>query len=228
MYQHTEDYAIDEASGEIFVYTKTPYAPVDISTIQNRHYTQARDVSELIDLVKQYKEKRYGEVSYFLDKQHLGKWYIPVLKMCSKVVYFNVGFYERKDIADILMVKESSVNKTLNKLVDMKLLTYTGKGLSSTNQIRVVWNPFSVWKGWLDSPTRTVAIQSWYKRYFVVDNVVDSSPLPSRTVFVDDAPVVYSPDPYVSKWFNMMSKDIFNDLMNLSDVEFELFLLGSK
>lgn len=223
MYVHTEDYVVNEQSGEVLEYKTVPYQPDKSILINDRHYSLARDVEELNDIVKHYKEKRYGEVSYFLSKDKLGKWYVPALKLCSNISYFNVGFYDRKEIAEIFGIKESSINKTLNKLVDIKLLTYTGKGLSKTNQIRVLWNPLSVWKGWIDSPTRSTAIQDWYKRYFVVDSETDESEC-STTIFTDP-PLVASPDPYVSKWFNMMSKDRFNDLMLLSDVDFELYLI---
>lgn len=228
MYIHNEDYVINELTGEVLRYETRSYQP-DTSTLNNdRHYTLARDVEELNDIVKHYKEKRYGDVSYFLDKERLGKWYIPVLKLCSKISYFNVGFYDRKDVADIFGIKETSINKTLNKLVDIKLLTYTGKGLSKGCQIRITWNPLSVWKGWSDSPTRSVAIQSWYKGYFNPalpnSDLYISTPSTPPLSLQEDKPIA-SPDPYVSKWFNMMPKDRFDYLMSLSDVEFELYLL---
>lgn len=241
MYIHTGDdvsqYAVDESTGEMLLYQTKKVdictAPVQDISLVSRHYTAARDEQELFDIVSRYKEKRYSEVTYFLNKQSLGKWYIPVLKLCSTVSYFNVGFYDRKEVADILGVQLSSLNKTLNKLVSISLLSYSGKGLSVQSQIRIVWNPFSVWKGWLGSNTRTIAIQDWYKSYFKVESVcttnnnncLEKENTPLRVNMFVDSNILPSPDPYVSGWFNLLPKDKFTEIMSLSDADFELYLL---
>lgn len=242
MYIHTGDelsqYAVDESTGEMLFY-QTNKLNVCTETVQDispmsRHYTVARDEQELFDIVNRYKEKRYSEVTYLLDKKSLGRWYIPVLKLCSKVNYFNVGFYDRKEVASILGVQLSSLNKTLNKLVSISLLTYSGKGLSVPSQIRIVWNPFSVWRGWLGSNTRTVAIQDWYKSYFKIDTVcstdcVDKGSTQLNSTTIKELEYIPpSPDPYVSGWFNLLPKDRFDNLMALSDADFELYLIEAN
>lgn len=228
MILHNEDWCFSEETGEVFLYEKVGYKQTEENTTP-LHYTLSRDEPELFDCVRRHNERRFGDVFYSLEKEKLGKWYIPVLKLCARVSYFNVGFYSRSDISSTLGVKESSLNKTLNKLSAIGLLTYTGKGLTSQQQVKVIWNPLNVWKGWINSPTRTIAIQDWYKGYFKgvssEDISVESEGDISTLEVVEDINVI-SPDPYVSNHFNLMSKDRFGYLMSLSDADFELYLLG--
>ena len=113
-YLHIEYGRVDKNTGELEFYITTPKIQ-DKHIEQERHYYKSRDREELHDIVKRYKEKRYSNVSYYLDKDGLGKWYIPILTLCSKVDYFNVGFYDREYLCKIFDVKDSNLNKTLNK-----------------------------------------------------------------------------------------------------------------
>ena len=226
MFLHETDYCFNQLTGEIFHYSRTPMRDLGKDTEVYIHYTKSRDEQELIDKVKQYKERRYNELSYHFNKDRLGKWYIPLLKLCSKITYFNIGFYCRNEVALILGVNLTSLNKTLNKFVKCGLLKYTGKGLTLTNQIRIEWSPLSAWKGWLDSPTRGNAIQSWYKGYFKIEDIpVEDKPVDAVKEFIDIGSIV-SPDPYVCNHFNLLPKDRFRKLISLSDAEFELYLVG--
>lgn len=223
---HIDSNVVDITTGEIvFCYEVTNYTPTNYD-ICNRHYYKARDVEELNELVKKYNEKRYGEVTYHLDRKSLSKLYIPILTLCSKVHYYNVGFYTREEISKTFGIKESSINKFLNKLVSINLLKYTGIGLSSKNTIKIIWNPINVWKGYFGT-TRTVAIEEWYRGIYGVEPLLDEF---KESTIVDILSPVYvdkiSPDPYVSPYF----KDEYNNfryIMDLSDAEFELQLLAS-
>jgi hypothetical protein len=225
---HTEDGAIDELTGELLFYESVKSTHADICA-NPRHYYEARDIDELLDIVSRYGEKRYSNVVYYLDKVLLDKWYIPILTLCSKVVYFNVGFYDREYLCSLFKVTDSNLNKTLNKFVKIGLFRYSGKGLTKPQSVRITWNPINVWKGWEDSRTKSVAIQDWYKGYF---GGVETKNVPvfcdPNTKRLED--VVYenriSPDPYVSPYFHAYEKDRFKKLMNLTDAEFELFLLN--
>lgn len=228
-YIHIEDGRVDNETGEFQFYVHTPIKESN-NIPTERHYYKARDKEELLDIVKRYGEKRYSDVVYFLNKDVLGKWYIPILTLCSKVDYFNVGFYDREYLCKIFSVKDGNLNKTLNKFQSTELLRYTGKGLTSTRQIRIIWNPLNVWKGWEDSLTKALAIQGWYTEYF---NSVDSDSVsvecpkeytPREYPNIDIA----SPDPYVSPYFSLGNKDTFKYLMGMSDAEFELYLLNAE
>lgn len=225
-YLHIENGRVDKATGELEFYIAVPKIE-DKPIEQERHYYKSRDKEELHDIVKRYKEKRYSNVSYYLDRDGLGKWYIPILTLCSKVDYFNIGFYDREYLCKIFDVKDSNLNKTLNKFQSSGLLRYTGKGLTNTSQIRIIWNPINVWKGWEDSLTKSVAIQEWYKGYFgAVDNVSVECSEEYIPVEYPDISIPYSPDPYVSPYYHSEKKDKFRYLMDITDAEFELYLLN--
>lgn len=227
-YLHIEYGRVDKNTGELEFYITTPKIQ-DKPIEQERHYYKSRDREELHDIVKRYKEKRYSNVSYYLDKDVLGKWYIPILTLCSKVDYFNVGFYDREYLCKIFDVKDSNLNKTLNKFQSTGLLRYTGKGLTNNYQIRIIWNPINVWKGWEDSLTKSVAIQEWYKEYFKLrDRESVSVECSEEYIPVEypDISIPYSPDPYVSPYYHFEKKDRFRYLMDITDAEFELYLLN--
>lgn len=223
---HMDNSVVDILTGEIvFYYEVIKYVPPNYD-ICTRHYYKSRDVEELNELVKKYNEKRYGEVTYHLDRKSLSKLYVPILTLCSKVHYYNVGFYTRDEISNTFGIKESSINKFLNKLVDINLLKYTGVGLTNRNTIKIIWNPINVWKGYFGT-TRTVAIEDWYKGIYGVEPWLDEY---KQSTIVDEIFPVYvdkiSPDPYVSPYF----KDEYNNfkyIMELTDAEFELQLLAS-
>ena len=225
---HTRDGAIDCSTGEIVLYT---YSKPDYikEVIVTRHFYEARDVEELHEIVKRYGERRYSNVVYNLNKERLCKWYLPILNLCSKVGYFNVGFYDRDYLCSVFDVTESNLNKLLNKIVKMGIFKYTGKGLAG--QVRIIWNPMSVWKGWENSKTRVVCIQEWYKNsYRYVDDDSECAVERSETPLVFDDPIITKspPDPYVSPYYNVENKDRFRLLMDVSDAEFELILLNIK
>lgn len=228
MYIHNKDGRFNEVTGEFLFYENTPYRVLEIA-VDNRHFYEARDREELFDIVKRYKEKRYSEVNYLLDRNSLGKWYVPILTLCSKVDYFNVGFHNREDMCKIFGVSDGNLNKTLNRFQKINLLKYTGKGLTRSHQIRVIWNPQNVWKGFDNSIIKMICIQDWYKGYF---GCVDSESTHVSTDTKDsvieyiDVPPKHSPDPYVSPFYKFDNKDRFNQLMDISDAEFELLLLG--
>jgi hypothetical protein len=232
LYIHQATECINQNTGELFYYqiTKASYT-TEVS--KSRHFYEARDVEELQEIVGRYGEKRYSNVTYSLNKDKLGKWYIPILTVCSKTDYFNVGFYDRVYLCDVFKVSDSNLNKTLNKFVKMGLLKYTGKGLTfstSKPQIRIIWNPISVWKGWEHSVTKIVCIQEWYKGLFDYKDIpeveCDSDVVYIPKVF-EDIPVI-SPDPYVSPYFNYESKVVFRYLMDIPDAEFELLMLSNE
>lgn len=227
-YIHIEDGRVDRDTGELLFYSSAPL-PVQVTDVQERHYYQSRDKEELFDIVKRYKEKRYSNVSYYLDKDGLGKWYIPILTLCSKVDYFNVGFYDRVYLCRIFDIADSNLNRVLNKFQSTGLMKYASKGLTNSSQIRIIWNPINVWKGWEDSLTKSVAIQEWYKEYFKLRDMESVSVECSEEyipVEYPDISIPYSPDPYVSPYYHFEKKDRFRYLMDITDAEFELYLLN--
>ncbi len=223
-FKHEDDTVIDRDTGEVmYWYIRIPYIYPVYSKIE-RHYTLARDESELYELVQQYGEKRYGEVSYHLNKQGLGKWYTTILKLCVGINYYNVGFYSRDSLCTLFNVSPTNLNRTLNKFTAMNLFYYCCDNLTNKSTIKIVWNPLSVWKGW-KGKTRIVAIQEWYKVTgctFDVDDLLDTKQ--SRQIDVSDLWCSFSPDPYVSPYYSG-DKSNYENLMRLSDVEFELLLL---
>ena len=224
---HIDNCVVDISTGEVvYTYEVRSYIPQNYD-ICTRHYYNSRDVEELNELVKKYDEKRYSEVTYHLNKESLGRWYIPVLKLCAKVHYYNIGFYSRETISEIFGVQPSSINKLLNKLVNINLLEYTGIGLTNKNVIKIIWNPMNVWKGYFGT-TRTVAIEDWYKGIYGVEPWLEEY---KQSTLVDNIIPVYgnviSPDPYVSPYFKDEYNNNFKSIMELSDAEFELQLLAT-
>ncbi len=231
VYRHLEDFCINESTGELFLYEKV-LLQYQTEKVVTRHFYESRDVEELFETVTRYGEKRYSNVSYFLSKERLGKWYVPILTLCAKVDYFNVGFYDRDFLCSVFRVSDRNLNKTLNKFVSISLMKYTGKGLTR-QQIRIIWNPLNIWKGWEHSNTKITCIQDWYKSsYELVDEsntlCVDttSTALPSGCISWDENLSVVSPDPYVSPYYNYSNKSRFRELMEISDADFELRLLS--
>lgn len=225
---HLNEWVFDCNTGEVLWYYEViPYQPKPIS-ICTRHFYNSRDMEELNEIVKKYNEKRFSEVTYNLNRQSLGKFYVPILTLCSRVNYYNVGFYTRDDISEVFNVKVSSINKLLNKFVDINLMKYTGVGLSNSNIIRIVWNPLNIWKGSYGT-TRNVSIEDWYKGLYGVETLDDYSANIESVLDIrlDDIWCRSSPDPYVTPFFNTDSKSNLEELMRLSDAEFELTLLAS-
>ena len=224
---HLKEWVFDCNTGEVlWCYEVVPYQPKLIN-ICTRHFYNSRDMEELNEIVKKYNEKRFSEVTYNLDKKSLGKFYVPILTLCSRLNYYNVGFYTRDEISEVFKVKVSSINKLLNKFVDINLMRYTGIGLSNSNMIRIIWNPLNIWKGYYGT-TRNVSIEEWYKGLYGVDVVEDCAEdiKSGLVVELDDSWDMCSPDPYISPFFHTDSKSNFEKLMKLTDVDFELRLLS--
>ncbi len=224
---HLNEWVFDCNTGEVlWCYEMIPYQPKPIS-ICTRHFYNSRDMEELNEIVKKYNEKRFSEVTYNLNRQSLGKSYVPILTLCSRVNYYNVGFYTRDDISEVFNVKVSSINKLLNKFVDINLMKYTGVGLSNNNVIRIVWNPLNIWKGSYGT-TRNVSIEDWYKGMYLVEPVIDcAEDIKAGLVLeIEEEWDMSSPDPYVSPFFHTEGKSNFEKLISLTDVEFELRLLS--
>ncbi len=229
---HTEYGAVDDSTGELFFYEKIKpeYETLTYEQVeQSRHFYESRDVEELFDIVKRYGERRYSNVVYNLNRERLGKLYLPILSLCSKVDYFNVGFHDRSFLCSVFEVSDKNLNKTLNKIAGMGLFRYSGKGLSKKQQIRIIWNPLSVWKGWENSTTKVMCIQEWYKGLFgSMDVDVSVSPNVKPLVFEEPVITKSPPDPYVSPFYSVDGKERFKLLMDVSDAEFELIWLNVK
>lgn len=224
-WRHIDSTIVDISTGDIlYWYSIVPYVYPD-SELVVRHYSQARDEEELFQLVKQYGEKRYSELIYLLNRDRLGVNYYPVLKMCSAISYYNIGFYSRNWLCETLKVKDSNLNRLLNKFVDMKLFTYSAEGLTKRGVLKFIWNPLSAWKGW-NGVTRIIAIQCWYKSKGVDFSLEDLSFNEDCLISYkpEDVGYFHTPDPYVSPYFSG-KKDKFKEVMDLSDAEFELALL---
>lgn len=228
-----DTFCFNPDTGEVFHYDHTTYKQ-DTTPIQDKHYTESRSVEELFDCVKRYGERRTSEVKYNLDKTWLKDRYFPVLSLCSLISYFNVGFYSRQMLCSKFGVKDSSLNKYLNKLVDVGLFEYSGKNLVDKHSVRIVWNPTLVWKGWNDV-TRMVAIEKWYSgkkirdKHISIDVRQYINPVikEGKFEYVGDK-VSCSPDVYVQSRYKDPDKSVdkVKWLLSLNDIDFELLLNG--
>lgn len=225
MYKHEEYFCVNTQTGELLLYESIPYKR-DISGIICKHFTLASDEEELFEIVKRYGEKRLSDICYNLDRDILGDRYLKVLTMCSLISYFNIGFYKRDELASLLEIKVSSLNKALNKMVDLGLFVYSSKRCKQ-GYIRLVWNPILVWKGW-NTTTRVMEVERWLNSSKLSSISNTSMVLSSDDVSIPE-PIYrledenYLLDPYVRELYPDTSRI---ELLDISDIEFELYLLN--